>query len=135
VNVDVHDIDVIFMEETDAIANPLGVKGLGETGVVGLAPAIAGLFSTRPASASANCRSRWTRCCEAVGIKTERCSSHCRKTLGPLDGTETDSCTESGFSLKGVLPSSASSVRCRRSKKTANGWVDPLKFDQYRTSR
>jgi hypothetical protein len=40
-NADVHDIDVIFMEETDAIVNPLGVKGLGETGVVGVAAAIA----------------------------------------------------------------------------------------------
>jgi xanthine dehydrogenase YagR molybdenum-binding subunit len=41
VNADVHDIDVIFMEETDVIVNPLGVKGLGETGVVGVAAAIA----------------------------------------------------------------------------------------------
>jgi xanthine dehydrogenase YagR molybdenum-binding subunit len=41
VNADVYDIDVIFMEDTDAIVNPLGVKGLGETGVVGVAAAIA----------------------------------------------------------------------------------------------
>jgi xanthine dehydrogenase YagR molybdenum-binding subunit len=32
---------VIFVEENDAIVNPLGVKGLGEIGVVGVAAAIA----------------------------------------------------------------------------------------------
>jgi xanthine dehydrogenase YagR molybdenum-binding subunit len=41
VNADVHDIDVIFIEETDSIVNPLGVKGLGEIGLVGVAAAIA----------------------------------------------------------------------------------------------
>jgi len=41
VNADVHDIDVIFVEEHDSIVNPLGVKGLGELGVVGTAAAIA----------------------------------------------------------------------------------------------
>lgn len=41
VNADIHDIDVIFVEEQDGIVNPLGVKGLGEIGVVGVAAAIA----------------------------------------------------------------------------------------------
>ena len=41
VNADVPDIDVIFVEENDSIVNPLGVKGLGEIGVVGVAAAIA----------------------------------------------------------------------------------------------
>ena len=41
VNADVHDIDVIFVEEHDAHDNPLGVKGLGEIGIVGVAGAIA----------------------------------------------------------------------------------------------
>jgi len=41
VNADVHDIDVIFVEEQDDIVNPLGAKGLGEIGVVGVAAAIA----------------------------------------------------------------------------------------------
>jgi xanthine dehydrogenase YagR molybdenum-binding subunit len=40
VNADVHDIDVIFVEEDDK-ANALGVKGLGEIGIVGTAAAIA----------------------------------------------------------------------------------------------
>ena len=41
VNADIHDIDVIFVEEHDEIVNPLGAKGLGEIGVVGVAAAIA----------------------------------------------------------------------------------------------
>ena len=41
VNADVRDIDVIFVEEHDSIVNPLGVKGLGEIGLVGTAAAIA----------------------------------------------------------------------------------------------
>lgn len=41
VSADIHDIDVIFVEEEDQIVNPLGVKGLGEIGIVGVAAAIA----------------------------------------------------------------------------------------------
>jgi xanthine dehydrogenase YagR molybdenum-binding subunit len=41
VNADVHDIDVIFVEEEDAFVNPMGIKGLGEIGIVGVAAAIA----------------------------------------------------------------------------------------------
>lgn len=41
VNADVHDIKVIFVDEPDAVINPLGIKGLGEIGVVGVAAAIA----------------------------------------------------------------------------------------------
>jgi xanthine dehydrogenase YagR molybdenum-binding subunit len=41
VNADVHDIDVIFVDEPDTIVNPLGIKGLGEIGIVGVAAAIA----------------------------------------------------------------------------------------------
>jgi xanthine dehydrogenase YagR molybdenum-binding subunit len=41
VNADVHDIKVIFVDEPDEIINPLGIKGLGEIGIVGVAAAIA----------------------------------------------------------------------------------------------
>ena len=41
VNADVHDIKVIFVDETDDTINPLGIKGLGEIGIVGVAAAIA----------------------------------------------------------------------------------------------
>ena len=40
VNADIHNIDVIFVEENDDIVNPLGIKGLGEIGIVGVAGAI-----------------------------------------------------------------------------------------------
>jgi xanthine dehydrogenase YagR molybdenum-binding subunit len=41
VNADVHSIDVIFVEEKDDEINPLGVKGVGEIGIVGTAAAVA----------------------------------------------------------------------------------------------
>jgi xanthine dehydrogenase YagR molybdenum-binding subunit len=41
VNADVHDIKVIFVDEKDEVVNPLGIKGLGEIGIVGVAAAVA----------------------------------------------------------------------------------------------
>jgi xanthine dehydrogenase YagR molybdenum-binding subunit len=41
VNADVQDNKVIFVEEPDEIINPLGIKGVGEIGIVGVAAAIA----------------------------------------------------------------------------------------------
>jgi xanthine dehydrogenase YagR molybdenum-binding subunit len=41
VNADVHDIEVLFVDEPDSVINPLGIKGLGEIGIVGVAAAIA----------------------------------------------------------------------------------------------
>jgi xanthine dehydrogenase YagR molybdenum-binding subunit len=41
VNADVHDIDVIFVDEQDETVNPMGIKGLGEIGIVGVPAAIA----------------------------------------------------------------------------------------------
>jgi xanthine dehydrogenase YagR molybdenum-binding subunit len=40
-NADVHDIEVIFVDEPDDIITPLGITGVGEIGVVGTAAAIA----------------------------------------------------------------------------------------------
>lgn len=40
VNADIHDIEVIFVPEHDEIVNPLGAKGLGEIGIVGVPAAI-----------------------------------------------------------------------------------------------
>ena len=54
---DVRAIDVIFVEEKDDEINPLGVKGVGEIGIVGTA---ATRSITPPASACAICRSRST---------------------------------------------------------------------------
>ena len=41
VNADIGDIRVIFVEESDSTINPLGIKGVGEIGIVGVAAAIA----------------------------------------------------------------------------------------------
>ncbi|MGJ4943307.1 xanthine dehydrogenase family protein molybdopterin-binding subunit [Bradyrhizobium sp. HKCCYLS1011] len=41
VNADVHDIKVIFVDEPDRIINKMGIKGVGEIGIVGVASAIA----------------------------------------------------------------------------------------------
>ena len=38
---DTHRMDVIWLDEPDLIANPLGSKGIGEMGLVGTAAAIA----------------------------------------------------------------------------------------------
>lgn len=40
VHADIHDLDVIFVEEKDDIINELGAKGIGEIGVISMAPAI-----------------------------------------------------------------------------------------------
>ncbi len=45
VNADVGDIEVIFVDEPDALINPLGIKGVGEIGLVGVAAAIANAVS------------------------------------------------------------------------------------------
>jgi xanthine dehydrogenase YagR molybdenum-binding subunit len=41
VNADVYGVQVIFVDETDDSINPLGLKGVGEIGIVGVAAAIA----------------------------------------------------------------------------------------------
>lgn len=41
VHADIHELDVIFVEEDDSIINELGSKGVGEIGLVGMPPAVA----------------------------------------------------------------------------------------------
>ena len=41
VNADVHEVETLFVEEEDTVVNPLGVKGMGELGMVGIPAAIA----------------------------------------------------------------------------------------------
>jgi xanthine dehydrogenase YagR molybdenum-binding subunit len=41
VNADVPDIEILLIDEQDAHVNPLGIKGLGELPMVGVAAAIA----------------------------------------------------------------------------------------------
>ena len=40
VNADIHKIDVIFVEEEDDLASPIGVKGVGEIGMLSVAAAV-----------------------------------------------------------------------------------------------
>jgi xanthine dehydrogenase YagR molybdenum-binding subunit len=40
VHADVQELDVVFVEEKDELINPLGTKGIGEIGIVGMPPAI-----------------------------------------------------------------------------------------------
>jgi len=40
VNADIHDIDVIFVDEDDRIVSRLGAKGVGEIGIIGVAAAV-----------------------------------------------------------------------------------------------
>ena len=53
VNADIHDIDVIFVDEVERHLNPLGVKGVGEIGIVGTAAAIANACLSRDRRAGA----------------------------------------------------------------------------------
>ena len=41
VNADIPAIEAYFVEEEDPHVNPIGVKGIGETGIVGVAAAVA----------------------------------------------------------------------------------------------
>lgn len=41
VNADIFEVETMFVEEDDKIINPLGVKGMGELGMVGIPAAIA----------------------------------------------------------------------------------------------
>jgi xanthine dehydrogenase YagR molybdenum-binding subunit len=41
VNADIGAIDVTFVEENDAVFNPLGARGIGEIGITGVAAALA----------------------------------------------------------------------------------------------
>ena len=52
VHADVHDIKVIFVDEQDT-SNPLGMKGVGEIGIVGVAAAIANAVLPRHGQARA----------------------------------------------------------------------------------
>jgi hypothetical protein len=50
-----HDIEVIFVDEPDAIIIPLGIKAMGGIRIVGTATAIAN-------GACSTCPSHWTSC-------------------------------------------------------------------------
>ena len=61
VHADVHDIQVIFVDEPDPEVTPLGVKGLGEIGIVGTAAAIANAIYHATGKRCGPCPLRSTR--------------------------------------------------------------------------
>jgi hypothetical protein len=56
-NADVADLEAVMVDEEDAEVNPVGVKGLGEVGIVGTAAAIGN--PPRHRRACDRCRSTW----------------------------------------------------------------------------
>jgi CO/xanthine dehydrogenase Mo-binding subunit len=62
---DIPALDAIFVEEHDSHVNPLGVKGLGEVAIVGVAPLSPTRSSTRPAGVFASSPSLWKSCFDA----------------------------------------------------------------------
>ena len=61
VNADVHDIEVIFVDEPDEQINPMGIKGLARSALSVWPRRLQMRFITRRACVCAICRSRWTR--------------------------------------------------------------------------
>ena len=41
VNANIHDVDVVFVHEDDNVVNPIGARGIGEVGLIGVAAAVA----------------------------------------------------------------------------------------------
>ena len=62
-NADVHDIDVIFVDEPDDIINPLGIKGGSEIGWSGQLRRSPTRSTMQPANGCATCRSLRIRYC------------------------------------------------------------------------
>ena len=86
VNADVHDIEVIFVEEHDELVNPLGAKGLGEIGVVGVAAAIANAVFHATGKRIRNCRSRSTSCCETSVPEGKTTTAYIGQPVNRVDG-------------------------------------------------
>ena len=57
-NADVGRVEVAWIDEDDPHVNPMGVKGIGEIGIVGTVAAVPTPSIMRPVSACATCRSR-----------------------------------------------------------------------------
>ena len=57
VNADVPSVEIIMVAENDERVNPLGIKGIGEIGIVGMNAAVANAVFHATASASATCPS------------------------------------------------------------------------------
>jgi CO/xanthine dehydrogenase Mo-binding subunit len=67
-NADVGEIDVTWIEEDDPHVNPIGVKGIGEIGIVGTAAAIANAIQRHACADSRTNR---------IGELRQRCVGRC----------------------------------------------------------
>jgi xanthine dehydrogenase YagR molybdenum-binding subunit len=66
VNADVPALDATFLPAEDEIADPIGVKGLGELVIVGVPAAIANAVFNATGSASPTCPSHSRSCCRPL---------------------------------------------------------------------
>jgi xanthine dehydrogenase YagR molybdenum-binding subunit len=64
-NADVPEIAVYFVDRPDPLT-PVGAKGIGELGIVGVAAAIANAVYHATGSASVSCQSPLTSCCSGI---------------------------------------------------------------------
>ena len=56
------EVDMHFVQHPDTLHNPMGAKGVGEIGTVGMAAAVANAVHAPPASGSGTSRSRSRTC-------------------------------------------------------------------------
>ncbi|WP_218952280.1 molybdopterin cofactor-binding domain-containing protein [Amycolatopsis anabasis] len=77
VNMDAPDVDIEFVEVDDSVVNPLGVKGIGELGMIGAAAAIVTPSTTPPESACATFPSASNTCSTSLRNSASRCTSLC----------------------------------------------------------
>lgn len=62
-NADVPAIEVLFVDEVDPHVNLLGIKGMGEIGIVGAGAAIANAVYHATGNVFTNCQLHLTNCC------------------------------------------------------------------------
>ena len=80
VNADVPDVKVLMIPEVDTRVNPLGIKGIGEIGIVGMMLRSRTPYFTRRANVFASCRSARSDCCSVPASSDS--SSHLRASVG-----------------------------------------------------
>ena len=68
VNADVPSVEIIMVPEADTKVNPLGIKGIGEIGVVGMNAASPTPCITRPASGFGSCQSGSNIFCHDIQV-------------------------------------------------------------------
>ncbi len=104
VNADVADLDAVSVEEDDLHVNALGVKGVGELALVGVAPAIANAVF------------------HATGKRVRDFPHHARHGAAWFAAHGRLNRTTDRTSV-GTARANASQFQARADEKTANGWL------------